>query len=74
MAAPLGADQPANARRIAAIGAGLAIDAPDSAAMAGALGRVLAEPSFGSRSRAVAAEIAALPDIDAAADAMVALV
>ena len=73
LAAPLGADQPDNARRLAAIGAGLAVDAPDAAAMAVALRRVLEEPSFRSRSRGVAAEIAALPDVDAAVDAMLAL-
>jgi UDP:flavonoid glycosyltransferase YjiC (YdhE family) len=73
LAAPVGADQPDNARRLAAIGAGLAVDAPDAAAMAVALRRVLEEPSFRDRSRGVAAEIAALPDVDAAVDAMLAL-
>jgi UDP:flavonoid glycosyltransferase YjiC (YdhE family) len=74
LVAPLGADQPDNARRIAAIGAGLTVDTPDSAAMATALRRLLEESSFRNRSRALAAEIAALPDIDAAVDAMLALV
>jgi UDP:flavonoid glycosyltransferase YjiC (YdhE family) len=74
VAAPVGADQPGNARRIAALGAGLAVEAPDAGAMAGALGRVLGEASFAARARALAEEIAALPDLDAAVDEMVALV
>jgi UDP:flavonoid glycosyltransferase YjiC (YdhE family) len=73
VAAPVGADQPANARRVEALGAGLAVEAPDAAAMAVALRRVLEEPSFRARAGAVAAEIAALPDVDAAVDAMLAL-
>ena len=43
------------------------------AAMAVALRRVLEEPSFRNRSLSVAAEIAALPDVDAAVDAMLTL-
>jgi UDP:flavonoid glycosyltransferase YjiC (YdhE family) len=73
VATPVGADQPENARRIAAIGAGLAVDVPDAAVIAAALARVLDEPSFRSRSRSVAAEIAALPDVDAGVDAMLAI-
>jgi UDP:flavonoid glycosyltransferase YjiC (YdhE family) len=73
VATPVGADQPANARRIAAIGAGLAVDEPDAAAIAAALTRVLDEPTFRSQSRRVAAEIAALPDVDAGVDAMLAI-
>lgn len=73
LAAPVGADQPENARRLVALGAGLAVDTPDAAAMAAALGRLLAEPGFRDRSRAVAAEIAALPDVDSAVDRMLAL-
>jgi UDP:flavonoid glycosyltransferase YjiC (YdhE family) len=73
LVAPVGADQPHNARRLAAIGAGLAVDAPDPAAMAAALRRLLHEAAFRERARTLAAEIAALPDVDAATAAMLAL-
>jgi hypothetical protein len=65
---PLFADQPFNAERVAAVGAGLAM--PPRAATAdglrSALARVLSEPEFGVAARRIAAEMAALPSIDAA--------
>jgi UDP:flavonoid glycosyltransferase YjiC (YdhE family) len=67
--APMFADQPLNAARVAAIGAGLAL--PPRAASAGdlraALSRVLGESAFAEAARRVATEIAALPPVDEAA-------
>jgi UDP:flavonoid glycosyltransferase YjiC (YdhE family) len=60
-------DQRMNAHRIAAVGAGLAIDGPeDLGSLPGAVQRVLGEASFRGRARAFAAEIAALPSPDEA--------
>lgn len=58
--APQFADQPDNAARVAATGAGLSVDAAEVAA---AVTKVLAEPSFRAAAGAVAAEIAALPSV-----------
>jgi UDP:flavonoid glycosyltransferase YjiC (YdhE family) len=75
---PLFADQPENARRVAAIGAGLAVEpdpeAPpgplrstiDVASLRAAVAAVLEEPSYREAARAVAAELAALPPVDEA--------
>jgi UDP:flavonoid glycosyltransferase YjiC (YdhE family) len=67
--APMFADQPNNAERIAAVGAGLAM--PTRAASAEdlrrALTRVLEEESFRIAAQRLAAEIAALPSVDDAA-------
>jgi MGT family glycosyltransferase len=74
---PLFADQPQNAERIAAIGAGLMMTLPGGRAMTGgtpaspdelrrALLRVLKEASFRVAAQRVAAEMAGLPAIDAA--------
>jgi N-glycosyltransferase len=70
--APIMADQPHNARRIAAIGAGLAVPNPDAAALGVALERVLSDPEIQAGAARMAAEIAAMPDMDAAVDAMLA--
>jgi UDP:flavonoid glycosyltransferase YjiC (YdhE family) len=72
--APLFADQPDNAAVVAALGCGLVASATDAAAMGAALARVLSEPHFGERAGAVEAEIAALPDMDAAVAALEAMV
>ena len=67
--APLFADQPFNAERVAAAGTGLALptrDAP-AAALRQALSRVLEEGSFRAAARRIAKEIAALPSMDDAA-------
>jgi UDP:flavonoid glycosyltransferase YjiC (YdhE family) len=75
---PLFADQPENARRVAAVGAGVAVwadpDTPlppmrgsiDAGALRDAVIEVLDDPSYRDRATAVAAEIAALPTPDAA--------
>ncbi len=62
---PLFADQPHNAGRVAAVGAGLVADGGPGAAgeVPGLLGRVLADPALTSGARAVADEIADLPPV-----------
>jgi UDP:flavonoid glycosyltransferase YjiC (YdhE family) len=68
---PAFADQPRNAERVAALGAGLAV--ADPAEIGDALRRVLAEPSFAAAARRVAAEVTALPPVDEAPAALSAL-
>jgi UDP:flavonoid glycosyltransferase YjiC (YdhE family) len=74
---PLFADQPENAGRVAAVGAGVAVwadaKAPppmrtsiDAGALRDAVTEVLDDPSYRERATAIAAEIAALPTPDAA--------
>jgi UDP:flavonoid glycosyltransferase YjiC (YdhE family) len=70
---PLGADQPHNARRVAAVGAGIALPAPDPASLRAAVERVLADADFGRGARRIADEIAALPPVDAAVPVLVAM-
>jgi UDP:flavonoid glycosyltransferase YjiC (YdhE family) len=70
---PLGADQPQNAERIAAIGAGLALRKPDATTLRAAITRVLAEPAFRDAARVVAAEMATLPSANDAVDALIAI-
>jgi len=69
---PIFADQPYNAERVAAIGAGLAVPngERDSGALRKAISRVLAEESFRVAARRIAEEIATLPLVDDAATAM----
>ncbi len=64
--APLFADQPFNAERIAAVGAGLALPTrgATAAGLRQALTRVLEEGSFRATAGVIAAEIAALPSMD----------
>ena len=58
-------DQHVHAAQVASVGAGLSLSAPELATgLSAALGIILTEPAFGDRARAVAAEIAALPDLD----------
>jgi UDP:flavonoid glycosyltransferase YjiC (YdhE family) len=73
VAVPLFADQPYNARRMEAVGAGLALTAPDAGALRGAIQRVLAEPAFHAGARRMAEEIAALPTVDRVVDLLVGL-
>jgi UDP:flavonoid glycosyltransferase YjiC (YdhE family) len=55
-------DQWRNAARIAEVGAGLALDGPDGVAGLGtAVRRVLNEPEFGDRAKALSREVASLP-------------
>jgi UDP:flavonoid glycosyltransferase YjiC (YdhE family) len=70
---PLGADQPHNARCMAAIGAGLALTNPDAATLRAAIQRVLDDAGFRRVARAVSAEMAALPGIDDAVRALLEL-
>ena len=70
---PLFADQPYNAQRIAALGAGLAADAQDSAGVRAAVERLLAEPSYRVAAGRIALEAQGLPPIDAAPAALQAL-
>jgi UDP:flavonoid glycosyltransferase YjiC (YdhE family) len=71
--APLFADQPHNAERVAATGAGLAMPNANAAALRAAIERVLADDAFRSNARRLAAEIAALPTIERAVAAMLLL-
>jgi UDP:flavonoid glycosyltransferase YjiC (YdhE family) len=73
VAFPLFADQPYNARRMEAVGAGLALTAPDASALGVAVQRVLAEPEFRAGARRMAEEIAGLPPIDGVVDLLVGL-
>jgi UDP:flavonoid glycosyltransferase YjiC (YdhE family) len=68
---PAFADQPRNAARVAELGAGIALDSLDG--LASAIRRVLDEPSYRAAARRVADEIAALPPVDAAPEALRAL-
>ena len=70
---PLFADQPANARSLAASGAGLAVQDGTVDQLRAAVAQVLADDAFANRARDIATEIAALPDVDAAVGAMLAL-
>ena len=67
---PLFADQPYNARRIAGLGAGLAVDEQDPAAVRAAVERLLAEPAFRVAAGRLALEAQALPSIDEAPAAL----
>lgn len=67
---PLGADQPFNAESIVAIGAGLALKMPDAETLAATIRRALDEPGFRRAARAASAEMAALPSIDDAVNAL----
>jgi UDP:flavonoid glycosyltransferase YjiC (YdhE family) len=59
---PLFADHPFNARRVAALGAGMALDG--AAGMGDAVRALLREPRHRGAAQAVAAEIAAQPPVD----------
>jgi UDP:flavonoid glycosyltransferase YjiC (YdhE family) len=69
---PLFVDGPANARRVAELGAGLAIE-PGSDRLAPAVGELLTDPGYRAAAAAVAAEIRALPPVDDAVAALEAL-
>jgi UDP:flavonoid glycosyltransferase YjiC (YdhE family) len=53
---PLFADQPHNAERVAALGAGLVVAPPDPGALVAATERVLREPAFAAQASAIAVE------------------
>jgi UDP:flavonoid glycosyltransferase YjiC (YdhE family) len=69
---PMFADQPYNAERVAAVGAGVAIPHRDARpeGVRQALVRVLAEESFRASARKIADEIGALPLVDDASGAL----
>jgi UDP:flavonoid glycosyltransferase YjiC (YdhE family) len=67
---PLFADQPHNARRVEAIGAGIAVEAREIANLPGVVGRLLSEPGYRATARRAAAEVEALPSVDAAIEAL----
>ena len=62
---PLFADQPYNAERVAAIGAGLAV-APRADSIRAAINHILDQGSFGAAAQRVAREMAGLPPIESA--------
>jgi len=64
---PLFADQPDNAARVHALGAGIALD-PGADGVAEAVQAVLADDRYAVRAAAVAADIRALPLVDGAVD------
>jgi UDP:flavonoid glycosyltransferase YjiC (YdhE family) len=72
---PMGADQPDNARRVVALGTGVALDVMrcTAADVRAAVERVLAGPMYRAAAGRVRDEIAALPGPDAAVDALEAL-
>jgi UDP:flavonoid glycosyltransferase YjiC (YdhE family) len=63
---PLFADQPWNAERVAAIGAGIALDeGPGAAARLGdAISKLIIDPAYRTNARLVAADMRALPSVD----------
>jgi MGT family glycosyltransferase len=69
---PLFADQPNNARAVEKAGAGIVVPFPDATSLRAALRRVLIEQDFRTNARRIAEEIAALPSMDNAIDAMLA--
>ncbi|MEJ2889306.1 glycosyltransferase [Actinomycetospora aeridis] len=76
---PLFADQPDNARRVAAIGAGVAVGSGaldgtvDPADLRRAITEVLADPAYAGAARRVADEIHALPPVDEAVEVITAV-
>jgi UDP:flavonoid glycosyltransferase YjiC (YdhE family) len=69
---PLFADQPWNAERVAEIGAGIALgDGPDAiAGLRAAVSRLLLDPAYRTNAGWVAAQMRALPPVDAAVGVM----
>lgn len=67
---PIGADQPENARAVAAVGAGIAIDVPDPDTTSSALKTVLTDPAYRAAAQRISKEMAAHPSIEMAVDEM----
>jgi UDP:flavonoid glycosyltransferase YjiC (YdhE family) len=63
------ADQPRNAQRVAELGAGIALE-DGAGGLAVAVRRVLGEPSYRDAAQRVSAEVAALPPVDEAPEAL----
>jgi len=70
---PLFADQPENARRVAALGAGIELPAPTPGALREAIARVIHDADLQAGAARLAAEIAGLRPLDAAVDALLEL-
>lgn len=70
---PFGADQPFNAQRIAAVGAGIGLPNPTAGTLRAAIERVLVDAELRAGAQRLSAEIAALPSLDDALDALEAL-
>jgi len=70
---PLFADQPENARRIAALGAGIDLPAPTPGGLRAAIARVIDDPDLHAGAARLGAEIAGLRPLDAAVDALLEL-
>ena len=68
---PLFADQPDNARSVAAARAGLALPAPDASALRAAIERVLGDAELRRGAQRIADEMAALSPIESAVDRLV---
>jgi MGT family glycosyltransferase len=62
------ADQPRNARRVAELGAGIALE--DVAGVGDAVRRLLEEPSYRDAAERIAREVAALPPVAKAGEAL----
>ena len=73
MVVALGADQPYNAQRVAAVGAGMALANPDAGALRNAIERALGDAALRARARRIADDIAALPPLERAIDALEAI-
>jgi UDP:flavonoid glycosyltransferase YjiC (YdhE family) len=72
---PLFADQPYNARRVAALGAGIALEGGHAAVpgLPAAVRGLLEDGTYAARAHAIADEIRALPSVDTAAEILRAL-
>jgi UDP:flavonoid glycosyltransferase YjiC (YdhE family) len=73
MLVPLFVDGPSNARRVAELGAGIALDGGPTADIGGAVQELLAMPRYSWAGGLVAAEILSLPPIDEAVRALEAI-
>jgi len=62
---PLFADQPHNARRVADLGAGVAVEGADG--LTDAVRRLIADPSYRATAQEIAADLRDLPTVDVAA-------
>jgi UDP:flavonoid glycosyltransferase YjiC (YdhE family) len=69
---PLFADQPHNAQRVAAVGAGVVV-APEPRAIRDGVSRVLASDSYAAASEGMAAEMRLNPPTDAAVEMLAVL-
>lgn len=67
---PFGADQPHNAQLVARAGAGFALSNPDAGTLGLTIQRLLDAPTLRQKAESLAAEIAAMPTIDDATDAL----